>query len=114
MATVYLVQASPDDGGEVGGVFSTDEKAKTWIEHQPAHENQDWDIVPAELDMPRERDDAKILGNLEAKGHSFVFNPHHQCVHCGTLIGPLQELEEKAKLSDLNVSAPACQGGTTR
>lgn len=110
MATIYLVQTSSDDGGEVGGVFSTHEKAKKWIENQSCGE---WHVVLAEIDRPVERDDPKIIANLEAKGHSFIHDPHQRCVHCGVLIGLLKELEEKAKLSDLNVKAPSCQPGRT-
>jgi hypothetical protein len=109
MTTVYLVQNSSDDGGAVEGVFSTSQKAKDWIKKRPAGRCGDWDVWPIEIDMPPEKDEEKIIANLVAKGHFFVYDPHHRCMHCGLLIGPLQELEDKALISDHKMIAPRCQ-----
>lgn len=110
MTTVYLVQNSSDDGGAVEGAFSTSQKAEDWIEKQRARHHRDWwDVFPTEIDMPPEKNEEKIKANLEAKGHFFVYDPHHRCMHCGLLIGPLQELEEKALISDHKMTAPRCQ-----
>lgn len=109
MATIYIVQAHSDDGGTLGGVFSSYDKAATWIEEQSDADGQDWCVKAAAMDMPWERNDEKILTNLESKGHSFVFDPYHRCIRCGDLIGPLQDREEEAKLSEPYVPAPACQ-----
>lgn len=109
MTTVYLVQDNHYDGGAVAGVFSTQHKAEDWMKVPPSHVVSDWKVVPFEIDAPAEKDEEKIIANLAAKGHSFVFDPHHRCVHCGLLIGPLMELEERALISDLKVVAPRCQ-----
>lgn len=109
MTTVYMVQDYFADGGEVAGIFSTREKAEEWMKAQPPHVTRDWEVFPCEIDKPTEKDEEKIKANLEAKGHSFIFDPHHRCAHCGLLMGPLQELEERALISDLKVTAPRCQ-----